>query len=88
MSENFILSPEFTHFKSVTEIIFKRIVGFEYFLTFLHHYVDLEFFHAECVRGLEHVSVSAILNVGGFRMLAKNFFLIFVDLSLYRRLCC
>jgi hypothetical protein len=73
MSENFIIARELTHFKSVTEIIVKRIVCFEYFLKFLHHYVNLEFFHAECVRGLEHVTLSAILNAGGFRMLAKIF---------------
>jgi hypothetical protein len=73
MSENFIFAPELPHFKSVTEIIVKRIVGFEYFLKFLHHYVNLEFFRAEYVRELEHVTVSAILNAGGFRKLAKIF---------------
>jgi hypothetical protein len=57
MSENFIFAPELPHFKSVTEIIVKCIVGFEYFLKFLHHYVNLEFFHAEYVRELEHVTV-------------------------------
>jgi hypothetical protein len=71
MSENVIFSPELPHFKSVTEIIVTSNVGFEYFLKFLHHYVNLELFYAECVRELEHVTVSAILNAGGFRKLRK-----------------
>jgi hypothetical protein len=73
ISENLIFAHELTNFKTVTEIIVKRIVGFEYFLKFLLHYVNLELFRAECVRELEHVTVSAILNAGGFRKLAKIF---------------
>jgi hypothetical protein len=47
----------------------------------------LEFFHAECVGGIKHVTVSAILNAAALERSLK-FFLVFVYLSLYRRLCC
>jgi hypothetical protein len=82
MSENVIFAPELPHFKSVTEIKVKCTVGFEYFLKFLHNYVNLEFFHAECVTGLEHVTVSAILNAGGFRKLGKIFLFLCGPLTL------
>jgi hypothetical protein len=72
-SGNFIFSPELPHFKSVTEITLIRTVGFVHFFTFLHHYVNVEFFHAEYVPGLEHMTVTSILNEGGFRKLRKIF---------------
>jgi hypothetical protein len=82
MSENIIFAPELPHFKSVTEITVKGIVGFEYFLKFLHHYVNLEFFDGAFVREIEHVTVSAILNAGGFRKLGEIFLFLCGPLTL------
>ncbi|KDR13190.1 hypothetical protein L798_12987 [Zootermopsis nevadensis] len=71
ISENFTFAPELQHFKSVQEITFVRNSGFEYFLKFLHLYVNLELFHAEGVREIQDMCVSAILKAGGFRKLSK-----------------
>jgi hypothetical protein len=71
MSENFIIAPELPHFNSITEITLVRNKNFEYFLKFLHLYLNLESFEAEGVSELKDVTVSAILNAGGFRKLSK-----------------
>jgi hypothetical protein len=70
LPENLIFPPELPHFKSVKKITLLNNSDLRTFHKYLHHYVNLEVLVAECFRELDNVTVSAILNAGGFRKLS------------------
>jgi hypothetical protein len=74
ISENAIFDPELPHFKSVNEMTLQGNQDLKNVHKYLHHYVNLKVFRAEFVGELEDVTVSAILNAGGFRKLSELVF--------------
>ncbi|XP_021931627.1 uncharacterized protein LOC110835585 isoform X3 [Zootermopsis nevadensis] len=66
-----IICPKSQHFMSVTVMALQGKNIFENIQSYLHYYINLKVFHAESIPEINDVTLSLILNLGGFRNLSE-----------------
>jgi hypothetical protein len=71
LSRYTFFNRQLPHFKSVKVIKLRSNPDFKHFHIYLNHYVNLEVFDAQFVAEVEDVTLSDILNTGGFRKLSE-----------------